>query len=1187
MKKFFSWFIKPPVLSFFGVLVLSLLVWFEAPLLSFDERPLFASPRARWILIGLLFGTWALVFGIRWLRARMANMRLMKGVAEAQAAPDANAPDAGPGAEALAEAALLQRRMQEAMAILRKARLGGTRGGLYQLPWYMFVGAPGSGKTTALLHSGLKFPLAERMGRPELGGVGGTRNCDWWFTDEAVLLDTAGRYTTQDSHGEVDKAAWGGFLRLLKRNRPRRPLNGVFVALSLADLLQQDEAARAAQARAIRARIHELHEELGVRFPVYVIVTKCDLLAGFVEFFDNLGRDERTQVWGVTFPLAAPAAVGQTLELFPREFEALERQLQARLLERMQQERDLQRRALIYNFPQQFAGVKEVLHAFLNDVFGVTTYEQPALLRGVYFTSGTQEGSPIDRVMASLAASFGLDRKVLPPNAFGGRSYFITRLLREVVFHERELAGANLKLERNRRVLQWTAIGLAAVLLVVTAAGLVGSYFKNQAYVAEVAARVDEGARLAATMPASPSPLAALPLLNRMRDIPGGYSDTGKDVPWSRRLGLDQGDKLGSGAVQAYHRMLRQALMPRIVARMEEELRRGSANNAEYLYELLRVYLMLGERSHLDADAVRVWLELDWSRNLAGADEAQRQQLSEHVAAMLADERGEPAQLDASLVAQTRLALAGMPIGQRVYNGVKRALAQAQLPEFDVASNGGRDAPLVLARQSGQPLTRGIPGTFTLAGYRKFGEQVDLAIADVVKDNWVLDRREAVGGVDDAAQVKVAVTQMYYDEYIRQWDALLADVVLARFAGLDQAARSMNLLSGPDSPLRKFLQAAARQTTLEKAGATKSGVEMASKAVTDLRDAARRRLEAAFGNAPQVQTAGAAPRNPVDVHFDKLHKLVAAGDGQGGAPGASGLDQVLAKLKDVATFFDAANAARAAGTPAPPAEALGRLKRDADDMPEPLSTVLKNIDASASGMTQGSERARLDSLWTAMTGPFCQRAIAGRYPLVRGAAQEVTPDDFGRFFGPGGLMDDFFQKNLATYVDTGGARWRWRVVNGVSLGLGQDVLDEFQRAASIRDRFFAGGGHQASMRFDLKLVSSDPGIAKLNLDIDGQTLAYTPGGARAASFQLPSGKGVNQARFELTPASNTELKTEGPWAWMRMLDKGVLEAMPQAERFKLSYDIEGRKVAFDLVASSVNNPFRRDAIEQFRCREHL
>jgi type VI secretion system protein ImpL len=70
----------------------------------------------------------------------------------------------------------------------------------------------------------------------------------------------------------------------------------------------------------------------------------------------------------------------------------------------MQEERDLQRRALLYRFPQQFAGLGDVLKGFLDAVFEPTRYEQGAQLRGVYFTSGTQEGNPIDRVMGALAA---------------------------------------------------------------------------------------------------------------------------------------------------------------------------------------------------------------------------------------------------------------------------------------------------------------------------------------------------------------------------------------------------------------------------------------------------------------------------------------------------------------------------------------------------------------------------------------------------------------------------------------------------------------------------------------------------------------------------------------------------------------------------------------------------------------
>ena len=200
------------------------------------------------------------------------------------------------------EAAALQEKLTTALTLLKRAR--GTAGYLYEQPWYAIIGPPGAGKTTALLNSGLRFPLAAEMGMGAVAGVGGTRLCDWWFTEEAVLIDTAGRYTTQDLDAAVDSAGWHAFLDLLKRTRSRLPLNGVIVAIALTEIGAATREERLAHAHAVRRRIKELEERLAARLPVYAIFTKADLVAGFTEFFDDLDREKRAQVWGATFPLA-------------------------------------------------------------------------------------------------------------------------------------------------------------------------------------------------------------------------------------------------------------------------------------------------------------------------------------------------------------------------------------------------------------------------------------------------------------------------------------------------------------------------------------------------------------------------------------------------------------------------------------------------------------------------------------------------------------------------------------------------------------------------------------------------------------------------------------------------------------------------------------------------------------------
>jgi len=1165
MKKLLRWMIKPPVLALLGVLLLALVIWFEAPLLAFDGHAPFASERVRWVWIVALLLLWALWFGGKVLAVKLANLRLMESLA-AQRKPAAD------GASALTEAELaqLETRMREALAILRKSRTGG-RGGLYQLPWYLFIGAPGTGKTTALTRSGLKFPLAASMGAGAIGGVGGTRNCDWWFTDEAVLLDTAGRYTTQDSDTQADHAAWLGFLQLLRRHRRRRPINGVILAVSLTDLLRHGEAGRAAHVAALRARLNELHEQLGLRFPVYVLVTKCDLLAGFVEFFDALTKEERGQVWGMTFPTEGALAA------FPGEFALLEERLQSRVLARMQQERDPERRALVYRFPQQFAGIRDVLGTFLKDVFEPNRYEQQTLLRGVYFTSGTQEGTPLDRVMSALAATFGVDRQVLAPHGAAaqgtpeGRSYFLTRVLRDVIFPEAELAGVDLRLERRRRWLQWGALGGAVLLFGGAVAGMIGSYLRNDAYVKDMAARTAALARRVA----EGGPV--LPLLDAARALPGGYAARDQAPPWSMRFGLYQGDKLGEAARIAYRRLLQETLLPRVQQRMEERLRRGNAGDADALYETLRVYLMLGDPGHFDAPSITGWLAWDNPQSQADLGEEGLRALTAHQEALLEslqEGQAQP-QVDGDLVAATRLALAQMPLAQRVYASLKRQVMASGLPEFSPVSAGGPGAASVLVRRSGAPLTRGIDGMFTVAGHARFVEASKEALNGVAAERWVLAQQEAAQG--DAAAMQQAVLRLYYDDYIAQWDALLADVAVRPFDTMEQGARIANLLGGAESPLRKFLLAASRETTL--GGQAKPATPAAASGVAQKLGAYTKRLQGVLGSAPAP--AAEAAVHPVDAHFDALHKLTA------GTPPP--LDATLALLKDVAVYLDAAAGAKRTGTPPPPADVLAKVRLEADGKPEPLAGVLKTVDSSGAGLASGSERERLNALWRAGPASFCRQAVAGRYPIARGATVDIPSQDFGKLFAPGGLIDDFFQKNLLQYVDMGGSQWRWRPTAGnTTLGIPQSTLDEFQRAARIRDAWFGGGGQLASLRFTLRPVSLDPALAKLTLDIDGQPMTVAPGAMGAATFQVPSGKGTGQVQLDATPpGAHGPLRKEGPWAWLRMLDAGSVESTAQTERYRVTFDVDGRKAVFEMTASSVVNPFRRGVLEGFRCMESL
>ncbi|HVP09003.1 MAG TPA: type VI secretion system membrane subunit TssM, partial [Burkholderiales bacterium] len=500
----------------------------------------------------------------------------------------------------------------------------GERRYVQELPWYVFIGAPGSGKTTALVNSGLKFPLKGAGSDPALAGVGGTRNCDWWFTEDAVLLDTAGRYTTQESDMEADAAAWLGFLDLIKRFRPRRPLNGALVTLSVSDLMLWGDEERRRYAWHVRARVSELYERLGVRFPIYLIVTKTDLLAGFMETFGELDGEARARVWGMTFPRSGDDFVlGTPGQRFADEFRGLEDRLYGEMLERLHEERDLQRRAAIYRFPQQFRTLGPLVEQFLDTAFvGVPGAPEP-MLRGVYFTSGTQEGSPIDRVLGTLARSFGLERSAGPALSGTGKSFFLMRLLREVIFPESGLAGSDAGRVRRERRLRILAHGSIVALGAMLALLWTWSYLGNREYLESALARTDAARQALAKLgpPRSGDELQLLRVLNDLRVLPGGYRDQKAGSTPAPGWGLSQAEKVGAQALRAYRNVLRDAFFPRLALALEEEIRECLRSpKREGLGKALDAYLSLYEGRKADVGLVEAAARRIW--DLPDADEA-------------------------------------------------------------------------------------------------------------------------------------------------------------------------------------------------------------------------------------------------------------------------------------------------------------------------------------------------------------------------------------------------------------------------------------------------------------------------------------------------------------------------------------------------------------------------------------
>jgi type VI secretion system protein ImpL len=1138
-------------MTLLGTVLLAGLAWFFLPLLPwFQDWP----PRLG-VLLLLLF-LWAGGNALLELRRRARDAALAKGVAA--------------GAEATEEARALGVRLTTALGLLRQTLR--SRGYLYEQPWYAIIGPPGAGKTTALLNAGLRFPLAEQLGQGAVAGVGGTRLCDWWFTEQAVLIDTAGRYTTQDSHASVDRAGWETFLDLLRKTRPRQPLNGVLVAFPLVDLVRAPASERKAHAAAIRDRIAELGTRLGMRLPVYVLFTKADLIAGFTEFFDDLDREGRAQVWGATFDLGrantGPAAA------FAAEFPALVQRLNQRLFDRLQAEGDPDRRGRLALFPGQVANLGTVLQEFLQAAFG-----NAPLVRGVYFTSGTQEGTPIDRLTGALARSLGIDQTRSPTlRPVQGRSYFLERLLREVIFGEAMLL-ADSPSARRRRLLLWSLGYAAAALLVLGTAGLLwqarNAGQREIAALSMALAGYEQTARGLPLDPIADGDVAQLaPLLDQARALPRG----GDEPVWLPTM-LSQRDKLAASARGVYRHALDFALLPRLIWRLETQLR-GNLGRPDFLYEAVRVYLMLGNAGPLDPQLVHEWMKLDWESAYPGLGYTPlRQSLLAHLDAMLAEPLPQ-VQLDGELVAAVRARIAQVPLAQRVYSRIRPSAAAQRVPEWRPSDALGPAGVPLFVRASGKPLTEGIPGFFTVDGFHKvLLPSLPGAVNSVLSESWVLGQPVAFDANGPRMQaLQRDVVALYEADYAPTWDLMLADLNVAPLRSLSQAAQDLYILAAPESPLRNLLASISRELTLSEptGGAPKPSEPDAQASSTELR------LKELLG-APQTGPQAPPPLgHEIDERYQALRDLMGHG------PNAP-IDTVLREVGDAQQQI-AKLAATLVGTGAVPSspgaiDPLLTLKTDAARQPQPFGRWLTEIAASAAALRSGDPRLQLAAIYNAPGGPaeLCPAVVNNHYPFVPSATEDAPIADFARLFAPGGMLDGFVNTLLRRYVDTSAKSWRLISADAASAPVSAADLAQFQRAATIRDAFFPDGGTQPRFRLDITPISADGVTRQATLDLDAATVVYTRGRSRPTQVTWPTFSLQPTMQLAFDPPGG-EIRESGPWALFRLF--GHARMQPQTgspDRYSLSFQVGDRQAVFELRVLTAANPLTPGLLQEFRC----
>lgn len=1210
MKRLLGWVVSPvvwvlrqPRLAIeMGVVFLITLVWFAGPFLGFES----VDGRVQAIIAIVVLRALAYVAQhlVAQKRAAALEASLMQ---QGQRGRTDRREDI--------ESVRLQ--FEKGIAALKDSKLAqGLRGksALYALPWYMFIGPPASGKSTALRHSGLEFPSLSGAAQG-LQGLGGTRNCDWWFTNAGVLLDTAGRYVTH----EEDQEEWLAFLDMLKKARKDRPINGVIATISIADLVEGREEEVETHAKQMRARIDELITRLGVVFPVYVMFTKCDLVQGFVEFFDELSRTERERLWGCTY--AKSDGGGETpAGRFKKEFDALLSVLHQRRLARLVATRGTHKIS-IFGFPMQMASARDRLARFVDILFQGNAYQESPVFRGFYFTSGTQEGTPIDRILGAVSRASGLsDINVAASLPTESKSYFLKDLFSNIIFPDQHLVAPSSAIYRQRGHLRVGVFALSVLCVILAVTGLAISFIGNERMLNET-----EDAALH-----PPEASLSLDRFERSVEYISELGERFKDLIQYEREGVPlrltgfyQGHNIQEEVGEIYLRYFSKLLLSETRRDMEGRLaqfaltggRAESTQDYEEYYSLLKAYLMLGDRTHQKASYINRWLSHHWNEKLK----------------RMYGERGVPADLQAAVTEQLllyshylgetnagRLALNGrlirdvqeqlrqVPRVQRIYALSRREAEELVKPwTIDLVLQGSQQGTITSEYV--------IPGVYTLEGWKgPFQASVAKVLAQAVEEGWVIGEPE-VG----RAQLDKDIKRLYFQDYVKHWRNFMRSLRVKETVTPANVEEVLAVLALADSPLYRVIEEVDRNTVSESIS-----VSRLQETAVSLFD----KVKKSFGMEERPGADGDSPRDSEELirrladpndfsgsvasRFKGLHNLIQADkDGKEEAP----LVRYLTELRKVQQTLRPILRAES-----PAADMKALAKAIVVGEPNDLLQAIKNTDQllqkldpetmealapllaepwmmSMRGVLERA-RAEVARRWEAEIYPACQRNVEGRYPFRQGGGDAPMADLAEVFHPDNGLLWKFYQAELKPFIVEGADGWEVRKWADLGMTIPEEFLNALVHARVLSESLFPKGSNDAGAVFELYPYPPQGGakqVTEIRLEIGGQALRYRMEPQEWHEMKWPGPTPASGATLQVNVGGVWVSKDfKDWWGLFRMIQAGRQTAAAGGTQYRLQWELptadgQSVRVQYDLRSASHKNPFRPGLFEQYRCVEHF
>lgn len=947
---------------------------------------------------------------------------------------------------------------------------------------------------------------------------GTTRDVNWWLSQQAVWIDTPGKWSQSSPEGDKDRSA---LMRLLRRHRGHPTLDGIFLCLNAQTLLNASLTYYKALVDDLRSRLLDFAAEARSDLPVYLLLTHLDQLPGGKILLQSM--DATLINSGIGFSLTddktdLPTAL-QTLQARMSNY-VLE------LLHRVSTDEDRQQ---LLALTEALGSLSVPLRNLILQVFPAVSAGYGVRLRHLWFGSST----PLAEQSETLAPC-DVSCDVYVGSGLWQAAFRHAITERHILQSGRPPGSA---LSRLRRGFCWM---LSVALLVTSCLWLLNRYQWEKEFVSYLNAAFDETRRLVMQIPASNRPgdnlIAAYEQL--------GYINVHLENKTTPLANPYIEHRLLNKAVTAtWHRHLLKILWPAIESYVVSTLHQEIQTPDSDVYGTLKLYMMLVEPARRDPAAMVSWFNTRWHLFApAGYASNNRALFGSHLKELFSLAATPALQPDATLIRTARVKAAEISQQQRVLNRLKENASRFTIPDITLASTAGSEVMLSLRRKSNSTVNDvAVPAFYTRESYKDivlpYLEEMSRAVLG--EEAWVMDHPDDAALVESLSTVQrlIADTRtLYLNEYIRQWNRFVNDVRARPLQGVDDAAQLARQLAEPSSPLANLLRVVTRETSLSERQSAGEFGWLASQRVR-FEKQKNRLLDEISGEQTRFSSI---PEDAVENRFQGVRRL-----GAELTASHTENDGLMRTFNELYNQLAALSIRLQNGDVKPKDGDLDALKINVARQPEPVRSVMMDLISLGKDRIAEQRRQMVSRHTASLVTGECRNVLSNRYPFARTARAEVGIDDFARLFGRNGALQTFFNQNLAPLVDTDQRPWRPHEKGMVS----DSTLRAFENAAKIRDNWFKED-NKPGFGFLLSPVVLSSNIAEATLDIDGQVVHYSHGQSQPVRMEWPGPKGGSYVRITFL-TSGGAIQTaifEGPWALLRFYDAASVSIRGQDTR---------------------------------------